>query len=198
MESRKENLPCVFVANSVACELIIPVSAAQAIGEYLQSPDDLMKVAAFRKKLEKEKASIDARLKTGVKEQLEATRDGLRKLLGTRTNVQAIKDEMASIDGACRNPANVISTFDQIARVSTAHRNFEQVEEMVNNLTDMYNKLDMLEEMLYADRRDLTGPAHNLLVLHFHLYQLENIAERVASAQMQCRANSKRRRKMAH
>ena len=94
-----------------------PASAAQLVGEYLQSPDDLMKVAAFRKKLEKEKASIDARLRNGVKEQLEATRDGLRKLLGTRANVQAIKDEMSTVDGLCRNPANVISTFDQISRV---------------------------------------------------------------------------------
>lgn len=92
-------------------------SAAQAIGEYLQSPDDLVKLAAFRKKLEKEKASIDARLKSGVKEQLEATREGLKKLLGTRANVQAIKDEMSTVDGLCQNPANVISTFDQISRV---------------------------------------------------------------------------------
>ena len=93
-------------------------SAAQAVGEYLQSPDDLLKIAAFRKKLEKEKASIDARLKNGVKEQLEATRDGLRKLLSTRTNVQTIKDEMSTMDGLCRNPANFIPTFDQISRVS--------------------------------------------------------------------------------
>ncbi|KAI5123506.1 hypothetical protein M0805_006666 [Coniferiporia weirii] len=149
-------------------------SAAQAIGEYLQAPDDLMKVAAFRKKLEKEKASIDARLKSGVKEQLEATRDGLRKLLGTRTNVQAIKDEMFTVDGLCQNPQNVISTFDQIARVSMVHRNFEQVEEMVNNLTEMHAKLDILEEMLYADREDITGPARNLLSMHFILNQLEN------------------------
>ena len=74
-----------------------PVSAAQAIGEYLQSPDDLVKVSAFRKKLEKEKASIDTRLNNGVKDQLQATRLGLRKLLSTRQNVQAIKDEMMSI-----------------------------------------------------------------------------------------------------
>ncbi|EJD07303.1 exocyst complex component Sec6 [Fomitiporia mediterranea MF3/22] len=133
-----------------------------------------MTFAAFRKKLEKEKASIDARLKTGVKEQLEATRDGLRKLLGTRTNVQAIKDEMATIDGLCKNPQNTISTFDQIARVSMVHRNFEQVEEMVNNLTEMHDKLDMLEGMLNADRQDITGPARNLLILHIHLTQLEN------------------------
>jgi len=93
------------------------ISAAQAIGEYLQSPDDLAKIQAYRKKLEKEKASIDARLKNGVKEQILATRDGLRKLLSTRTNVQAIKDEMVTIDRECNDPQNAIATFDQISRV---------------------------------------------------------------------------------
>lgn len=95
-----------------------PISAAQAIGEYLQSPDDLVKIAAYKKKLEKEKASIDARLKNGVKEQLHATRDGLRKLLNTRDNVQTVKDEMATMDRECMDPENAVSTFDQISRVS--------------------------------------------------------------------------------
>jgi exocyst complex component 3 len=94
-----------------------PVSAAQAIGEYLQSPDDLVKISAYRKKLEKEKASIDAKLKSGVKEQLHATRDGLRKLLNTRGNVQAIKDEMTTMDAQCMDPQNSVPTFDQISRV---------------------------------------------------------------------------------
>ena len=93
------------------------ISAAQAIGEYLQSPDDLMKIPAFRKKLEKEKASIDIRLKSGVKEQLGVTSNSLRKLFSTRNNVQAIRDEMVTIDRACRDPQNVVSTFDQISRV---------------------------------------------------------------------------------
>jgi hypothetical protein len=95
-----------------------PVSAAQAIGEYLQSPDDLLKIVAFRKKLEKEKASIDARLKSGVKEQLDTTREGLRKLLNTRNNVQVVKDEMETVDRECSDPQNVVTTFDQISRVS--------------------------------------------------------------------------------
>jgi hypothetical protein len=95
-----------------------PISAAQAIGEYLQSPDDLLKISAFRKKLEKEKASIDARLKSGVKEQLDATREGLRKLLSTRNNVQVVKDEMATVDRECNDPQNIVPTFDQISRVS--------------------------------------------------------------------------------
>ena len=33
-----------------------------------------------------------------MKEQLDATRDGLRKLFGTRNNVQSIKDEMETVD----------------------------------------------------------------------------------------------------
>ena len=94
-----------------------PVSAAQAIGEYLQSPDDLVKVSAYRKKLEKEKASIDSRLKNGVKEQLQATRLGLKKFLSTRENIQAIKDEMMTIEKDCENPAIRVATFDQISRV---------------------------------------------------------------------------------
>lgn len=92
-------------------------NAAQAVGEHLQSPDDLMKIIAFRKKLEKEKASIDNKLKNGVKEQLDTTREGLRKLFSTRDNVQAIKDEMAALDRHYRDPQNVVSTFDQISRV---------------------------------------------------------------------------------
>ncbi|KAG9223962.1 hypothetical protein CCMSSC00406_0004422 [Pleurotus cornucopiae] len=150
-----------------------PVSAAQAIGEYLQSPDDLAKVASFRKKLEKEKASIDSRLKNGVKEQLTATREGLRKLINTRGNVQSIKEEMIQMDKECSDPHNKVLTFDQISRVSMVHRNFQQTEEMVNNLIDMNSKLDVLEDLLTEDSSDILGPAPNLLYIHHQLTQLE-------------------------
>ena len=100
------------------------MSAAQAVGEFLQSPDDLLKVAAFRKKLEKEKASIDTRLKSGVKDQLDTTREGLRKLFSTRMHIQSIKDEMQVVDALCSDPKYSVSTFDQISRVSTDTRIF--------------------------------------------------------------------------
>ncbi|KAF7308598.1 Exocyst complex component Sec6 [Mycena chlorophos] len=168
-----------------------PVSAAQAIGEYLQSPDDLVKIAAFRKKLEKEKASIDARLKSGVRDQLQATREGLRKLLGTRNNVQVIKDEMASIEQQCADPANVVTTFDQISRVSMVHRNFEQTEETVQNLVDMNAKLDELEDMLENDSRDIIGPAPNLLIIHYALNQLEAFRNQTMHQAKKASANSR-------
>ena len=97
------------------------LSAAQLIGEYLQTPDDLARLAGFRRKLEREKASIDARLKAGVKEQLEATRYGLSQLLSTRDNIQAIRDEMALIDEKCEDPFLYVDTFDQMSRVGPPH-----------------------------------------------------------------------------
>lgn len=132
-----------------------------------------MKISAFRKKLEKEKASIDARLKTGVKEQLQATREGLKKLLSTRDHVQAVKDEMITIEKECEDTSIRVATFDQISRVSMVHRNFESTEEMVNNLLDMASRLDELEYMLALDSREILGPAPNLLVIHYQLNQLE-------------------------
>ncbi|KAG6886201.1 hypothetical protein C0993_010763 [Termitomyces sp. T159_Od127] len=152
---------------------VAPASAAQAIGEYLQSPDDLAKIPAYRKKLEKEKASIDARLKNGVKEQLQTTREGLRKLLNTRDNVQSIKDEMVAMERQCMDPQNTVSTFDQISRVSMVHRNFESTEEMVNNLVEMAEKLEVIERLLAQDSANILGPAEYLLFIHYQLNQLE-------------------------
>ncbi|KAF8647740.1 hypothetical protein AX16_006575 [Volvariella volvacea WC 439] len=166
-------------------------SAAQAIGEYLQSPDDLAKVSAFRKKLEKEKASIDARLKNGVREQLQATREGLRKLLRTRDNIQAIRDEMMVIERQCEDPQNSVPTFDQISRVSLVHRNFEHTEEMINNLLEMESRLDALEDMLEADSQDILGPAPNLLIIHYQLNQLEAFRNQTMHQAKQASAKSR-------
>jgi exocyst complex component 3 len=53
------------------------------------------------------------------------------------------------------------------------HRNFEQTEEMVNNLLDMSSRLDALEDKLASDSGDIFGPAPNLLLIHYQINQLE-------------------------
>lgn len=53
------------------------------------------------------------------------------------------------------------------------HRNFEQTEEMVNNLLEMNSKVAALEEMLAADSQELIGPAPNLLLMHFQINRFE-------------------------
>ncbi|KAG1800150.1 exocyst complex component Sec6-domain-containing protein [Suillus variegatus] len=167
------------------------VSAAQAIGEYLQSPDDLLKISAFRKKLEKEKASIE--------EQLDATREGLTKLLGTRNNVQVIKEEDADCGqdalrpSKCCRPSTISSGQLEVVQASMVYRNFEQTEEMVNNLLEMNSKLDVLEELLEVESRTIIGPAPNLLPIHFHVNRLEAFRNQTMHQAKKASANSRQK-----
>lgn len=45
---------------------------------------------------------------------------------------------------------------------------------MVQNLTELYDKLDEVSRMLEQDRQDILGPAPNLLAIHYQLGQLES------------------------
>ena len=44
---------------------------------------------------------------------------------------------------------------------------------MVDSLRNMYDKIDRLEEMLFQEKSNPLGAAPNLLLLHYHLTQLE-------------------------
>lgn len=61
---------------------------------------------------------------------------------------------------------------------------------MVNNLLDMAAQLDDLEAMLIEDRKDIVGPAHNLLVIHYQLNQLERFRNLTMHQAKKASANS--------
>lgn len=73
------------------------------------------------------------------------------------------------------------------------HRNFEQTEEMVNNLLEMSAKLDVLEDMLEADSQDILGPAPNLLPMHYQINQLEGFRNQTLHQAKKASADSRSR-----
>ncbi|KAL0243991.1 hypothetical protein I308_105254 [Cryptococcus tetragattii IND107] len=145
------------------------------IAEVLRQPDDLLKLAAYRKKLLKEKSALDTKLSEGVKSQLDATRDALLKLQNSRAAVTLIREEMLAVEKLMGREEGG-DAFDKITRVSTVHRNFAQTSKMVQNLRSMSEKVDYLSSLLDSDRNQHDGPAGpspNLLPIHFQLQQLE-------------------------
>lgn len=94
-------------------------SASSAISEVLRQPDDLLKLAAYRKKLLKEKAALDAKLANGVKAQLDATRDALLKLQASKAAVGMIREEMMVVE-KLKGDAAEGEAFDRITRVGQA------------------------------------------------------------------------------
>ncbi|RXK37654.1 hypothetical protein M231_05066 [Tremella mesenterica] len=152
-------------------------SAASAVGEILRQPDDLVKLAAYRKKLLKEKSALDAKLADGVKAQLDATREALLKLQSSRAAVGLVREEMVAVEKLKGgSEGDSAAAFDRITRVSTIHRNLAQVTKMVNNLRSMSDKVDHIASLLDSDKNHpmgSCGPSPNLLIIHFQLQQLE-------------------------
>lgn len=62
---------------------------------------------------------------------------------------------------------------------------------MVNNLLEMASKLDNIERMLASDSRDITGPAPNLLVIHYQLKQLETFRNQTMHQAKKAKQSSK-------
>ncbi|OWZ49121.1 hypothetical protein C361_02040 [Cryptococcus neoformans Tu259-1] len=145
------------------------------IAEVLRQPDDLLKLAAYRKKLLKEKSALDTKLSEGVKSQLDATRDALLKLQNSKAAVTLIKEEMLAVEKLMGGEDGG-EAFDKITRVSIIHRNFAQTSKMVQNLRSMSEKVDYLSSLLDSDKNHpdgAAGPSPNLLPIHFQLQQLE-------------------------
>lgn len=94
-------------------------SASSAVSEVLRQPDDLLKLGAYRKKLLKEKAALDAKLSSGVKAQLDATREALLKLQASRAAVGLIREEMMAVE-KLKGESGEGEAFDRITRVSVA------------------------------------------------------------------------------
>ncbi|KDN40017.1 exocyst complex component Sec6 [Tilletiaria anomala UBC 951] len=154
-------------------------STSNFVAEHLKSPDDLSKIVALRKKLLKEQATLDAKLKSGAKEQLEATREGLLKLQATKKDMAGIREAFAEIealaDGADSRGAKTkgAEAFAIITEVSQIHRNFVQTATMLQKLSALPGQVDELSVWLEHDQEDAMGPATYLLPLHFHLSKLE-------------------------
>jgi len=95
--------------------------ASQAVADILRQPDDLLKLASYRKKLLKEKAALDAKLQEGVKTQLDATRDALLKLQASRAAVGMVKEEMMAVE-RLKGGMEEGDAFEKITRVSICQK----------------------------------------------------------------------------
>lgn len=92
-------------------------SAAQLVGESLKSADDLNKIATLRKKIRGELASVETKLRAGAKDQLDATRDGISRLMDTRVAVGEIREQFVNVDRLCDDQRTYVEGFDKIGEV---------------------------------------------------------------------------------
>jgi hypothetical protein len=95
------------------------VTPTSLLADLLKTPDDLHKLPSIRKKLVKEKVQLDAKLNASVKSQLDATRDGLRRLQVAKAQVAMVKEEMIGIEKMKEGRVEDEVAFSKISKVRT-------------------------------------------------------------------------------
>lgn len=186
--------PSNSVQSAANKHLTEQIQSNNIVADHLKSPDDLARLVALRTKLHRESLTLEAKLKSGAKEQLEAIRDGLLKLQATRKDVQGVREAFAEVERLCKGPsdgpgsdsqssrhethgtesaAKGAQAFRVISQVSQIHRNFVQTLTVLQNLEMMPAKIEQLAQLLHEAQEELFGPATNLLMMHYHLSELE-------------------------
>ncbi|CDZ97660.1 Exocyst complex subunit SEC6 [Phaffia rhodozyma] len=158
------------------------LTASQQVGEILKSPDDLTKLPSLRKRLDKENVTVQAQLSNAVRDQLAATRDGLRRLVEAREAVDRVEREIRAVErlvlddghGQTGDGKTGIAEFRKISRVSFIHRNLAQTTSMVQSFQEISEKVSVVSSLLASDiEAGVYNSQHNLLIVHYQLIELE-------------------------
>ncbi|EPS39665.1 hypothetical protein H072_6545 [Dactylellina haptotyla CBS 200.50] len=149
------------------------------LAETLRHPEDLERIAALKAQYTSDKAAIDAQLKSTVQIQLDVTKAGMRAVDDAQKDLNLIKEELVKIDRLCSEAQTMIKDFPIINEVSKVHRNFTQVEEIMNGLANLNKNVEELEQMLNDDNTEdgLLGQMPNLLPVHYKLDNLRNFRD---------------------
>ncbi|KAJ3190257.1 SNARE-binding exocyst subunit S6 [Gaertneriomyces sp. JEL0708] len=144
------------------------------IADVLRHPDDLTnKLAYVRKRFALERASIEAQLKTAVESQLDDAQRGLDTLVHSKQETARIRENLSNVDQLCAGTQNTVRNYARIKKISRTHQNFVATKAMVEQFQQLNDQVARIRSLLREDAKDLLGPAHNLLLVHYKLQQLE-------------------------
>ncbi|KAK0661829.1 Exocyst complex component sec6 [Lasiodiplodia hormozganensis] len=146
------------------------------LAELLRHPEDLDKIGSLKAEFTRKKAAVDAQLRHGLEEQLKITQAGMSSISEGQRTVNAIKDEMMTIDRLCAEAQQMIRDFPHINLVAQTHRNFEAVQKMKKDIDGFEQQLGELEMLLDEDEQDPENQP-NLLQVHYGLSKLRNIRD---------------------
>lgn len=150
--------------------------AVPRIPDLLRTPDDLEKLANLKADVVRKKADVDARLREGLSQHLEATQNGMSTLSEGQKLVGQIKDEMKSIHDLCEQAQAIRKDFPQIDYLARVHRNFEATRAMQAGLDSFERDCNEVLDLLDADERDEQVQA-NLLEAHMKITRLRDFRD---------------------
>ncbi|KAI9352595.1 exocyst complex component Sec6-domain-containing protein [Obelidium mucronatum] len=145
------------------------------IQELMRHPDDLVnRLQVLKRKFAKERAAVDAQLKTLMEQALHDQNLGLSTIEKAQDTTTHVKNALISIDKSWEK-GNNIKNYKDIKKISRTHQNFVATKELVEQFLQLNAQVAKIQNLLAQDSANPTGPADNLLFLHYQIQNLETL-----------------------
>ncbi|CAB3985288.1 Exocyst complex component 3 [Paramuricea clavata] len=154
--------------NSAKAEAL--ANASRSVAGYLQHPDQLDKVEQYRRRVMRNKASVEARLKNAVQSQLDDVRSGLHQLQSALQDVKHVKKNMNEVDEIFRSCTHLGEELDEIKHCHTKHSEAAKACQHLNQIFGVPSTVVYTEECIENGK---------LLEAHQKLSELEATRDEV-------------------
>ncbi|XP_065658322.1 exocyst complex component 3 isoform X2 [Hydra vulgaris] len=159
--------------------------ASKYVASVLVTPDQLDKVEQIRRKIMRNKAAVDSRLKTAVQSQIDGIRSGLNELKSAQEDIAYVKkslEEVSNIFVECE-PLN-----DKLLKVKVAHERHAKLAKTNSHLGLIFNVPETIKltenlikegKLLQAHKNimELEATRDDLLLEVYKIYKEEGSKE---------------------
>lgn len=135
-------------------------AALKDIQNMLQRPGQLEKVEQYRHRIARKKASVEALLKTGMQNQLEGVRVGLKQLETCMQDVREVQRRMVEVERLLEGVPDVYDALEVVREENTKHSQYATAME---NLKHIFNVDASVQKTMALIDEDKLLNAHQCL-----------------------------------
>ncbi|KJE94199.1 hypothetical protein CAOG_004879 [Capsaspora owczarzaki ATCC 30864] len=142
-------------------------TAAKRIAQLLQRPEQLDKVSEHRRRLLREKESVDARLRTALQTQVDDIRSGLELLHASIQNIRQVRGNLASVDTLCKSSRALGLDASEFKQVNDARKTLIKTRKNLDRIYVVPQTVKQLKIAMDAEDCNLLYIYENLSALEF-------------------------------
>ncbi|XP_030560224.1 exocyst complex component 3 [Drosophila novamexicana] len=135
-------------------------AALKDIQNMLQRPGQLEKVEQYRHRIARKKASVEALLKTGMQNQLEGVRVGLKQLVTCMQDVREVRRRMVEVERLLVGVPEIYDALEVVREENTKHSQYATAME---NLKHIFNVDASVQKTMALIDEDKLLNAHQCL-----------------------------------
>ncbi|XP_061394203.1 exocyst complex component 3-like [Musca vetustissima] len=135
-------------------------AALKDIKNMLQRPGQLEKVEQYRHRVARKKASVEALLKTGMQNQLEGVRVGLKQLKTCLEDVREVKRSIKEVEKLMQGVPELYDALEDVREENTKH---SQLATAVENIKHIFNVETSVQKTMALIDEDKLLNAHQCL-----------------------------------